>query len=287
MSPQLDSDLLRGFAAVADAGSVSGGAERLGRTQSALSMQIKKLEEVAGKALFRRVARGVQLTEAGETLLIRTRHILALLDEAEAALLTDPLVGRVSVGVPEEYGAELLPSVLARFAETHPEVEVTVHCEPTAALEATLDAGALDLAVLAIDSGRLTGETLAHDPTVWATSTRHNVHQANPLPVAMYAQDCWWRDWALAALDARGLNYRIAYTGCSVAGIQAAVTAGLAVAVLAKSTMPLNSRMLGSEEGYTELPGSAVVLRHGEGARSRAVEGMAEAVRKAFRGASS
>lgn len=285
MSPRLDSDLLRGFAAVADAGSVSGGAERLGRTQSAVSMQIKKLEEVAGQALFRRGARGVQLTHAGEALLVRARPILAALDAAEAALAADPLVGRVSVGVPEEYGAELLPGVLARFAQTHPEVEVTVHCEPTAALEAALDAGTLDLAVLSIDSGRPSGETLAHDLTVWATSTRHRVDRADPLPVALYAQDCWWRDWALAALDAQGRRYRVAYTSRSVAGIQAAVRAGLAVAVLSKSTLPSDSRMLGPEAGFTELPGSTVVLRQREGGRSRAADGMAEAVRRAFRAA--
>lgn len=286
MTSQLDSDLLRGFVAVADAGSVSAGAERLGRTQSAVSMQIKKLEDAAGQALFHRGARGVRLTEAGEALLSRARRVLALLGEAEAALTADPLAGRVSVGVPEEYGAQVLPDVLARFAETHPEVEVTVHCQPTPTLETALDAGELDLAVLAIDSGRPAGEVLAHDPTVWVASTRHAVHEADPLPVAMYAQDCWWRDWALAALDARGRRYRVAYTSRSVAGVQAAVTSGLAVAVLAKSTMPMHSRILGAEEGYAELPGSAVVLRRRDSARSRAAKGMAEAVRDAFRSTS-
>ena len=283
MTPQLDSDLLRSFAAVADAGSISGGAERLARTQSAVSMQIKKLEDAAGQTLFKRGARGVQLTEAGEALLSRARHILALLGEAEAALSSDPLVGRVRIGVPEEYGAPILPVVLARFAETHPEVEVTVHCEPSEHLETLLDRGALDLAVLSIDSGRVTGETLAHDPTVWVTSTRHGADRGEPLPVAMYAQDCWWRGWALTALDARGRQYRVAYTSRSVAGIQAAVVAGLAVAVLAKSTMPAHSRMLGADEGYTELPGSAIVLRRAAGPGEQAAEGMAQALRDAFR----
>jgi len=205
-----------------------------------------------------------------------------MLGEAEAALAADPLAGRVSVGVPEEHGTHVLPEVLARFAEMHPEVEVTVRCEPTEGLEAALHAKELDLAVLAIDSGRPAGEVLAHDPTVWVASTRHAVHEADPLPVAMYAQDCWWRDWALRALAARGRRYRIAYTSRSVAGVQAAVRSGHAVGVLAKSTMPADSRLLTADEGYAELPGSSIVLRWRQGGPSRAAEAMGAAVRAAF-----
>jgi DNA-binding transcriptional LysR family regulator len=282
VSRKLDSELLRGFVAVTEAGSVSGGAKRLGRTQSAVSMQIRKLEEVAGQPLFRREARGVRLTASGEALLLRARSILGLLSEAESALTVDPLVGRLSVGVPEEYGASVLSDVLAQFAETNPEVEVTVHCEPTPSLDAALATGTLDLAVLAIDSGEPVGEVLAYDPTVWVTSNRHQIEISDPLPVAMYDHDCWWRDWALRTLDARGQRYRIAYTSRSVAGIQAAVRSGLAVAVLARSTMPANSRVLGAAEGFSELPGSSIVLQRGL-QQGRIADGMAQALRKVFR----
>ena len=281
MSRKLDSELLRGFVAVTEAGSVSGGAKRLGRTQSAVSMQVRKLEEVAGQPLFRREARGVRLTASGEALLLRARSILGLLSEAESALTADPLVGRLSIGVPEEYGASVLPEVLAQFAETHPEVEVTVHCEPTPALATALETGTLDLAVLAIDSGQPGGEVIAYDPTVWVTSKRHQIETFDPLPVAMYDQDCWWRDWALRALDAQGQRYRIAYTSRSVAGVQAAVRSGLAVAVLARSTMPTNSRVLGTSEGFSELPGSSIVLRRGA-QQGRIVDTMVDALRKVF-----
>ena len=283
MPAHLNSDLLRLFVAVADAGSVSGAANSVGRTQSSVSVQIAKLETLTGQRLFVRKARGVHLTPAGEKLLVRARRILSALAEAEAALAADPLTGTVRIGVPEEHGATLLPDVLARFADTHPDVEVTVSCGPTPELECALDAGELDLGVLVIDSGRHVGELLAYDPTIWVTSTRHEAHTAAPLPLAMFAQDCWWRDWALKALDDRGCRYRIAYTSRSVAGIQAAVNSGLAVAVLARSTMPRDARVLGEDEGYSELPGSALVLRRTESARSGAAEGMATAIRGAFR----
>lgn len=282
MPAHLDSDLLRAFVAVADVGSVSGATASLARTQSSISVQIAKLEAVTGQTLFFRHARGVRPTPAGETLLVHARRVLSALAEAETALAAEPLAGTVRIGVPEEYGATLLPDVMARYAETHPRIEVIVSCEPTAELERALNAGKLDLGVLVIDGGRHVGELLAYDPTVWATSTRHEAHAADPLPLAMFAQDCWWRDWALKALDDRDRAYRLAYTSRSVAGIQAAVTSGLAVAVLARSTMPRNSRVLGEEEGYNELPGSAVVLRRAESARCGAAEG-ATAIRGAFR----
>ena len=283
MPAHLDSNLLRAFVAVADVGSVSGATTSLGRTQSSISVQIGKLEALTGQKLFLRHARGVRPTHAGEMLLVHARRVLSALADAEVALAAKPLAGTVRIGVPEEYGATLLPDLLARFSETHSRIEVMVSCESSAELEQALNVGELDLAVLVIDSGRHVGELLAYDPTVWVTSTRHGAHSGDPLPLAMFAQDCWWREWALKALEDRGRSYRLACTSRSVAGIQAAVTFGLAVAVLARSTMPKNSRVLSEEEGYSELPGSAVVLRRAEGPPSCATEGMAAAIRAAFR----
>lgn len=279
---RLESDLLRTFVAIADSGSFSRAAGVVGRSQSAISMQIKRLEEVAGATLFMRGARGIRLTPPGESLLIKARAIVALLDQAADELRADPLEGTVRIGIPEEYGATILPAVLARFAETHPAVQVTVRCEPSPACEAALARGELDLALLVIDSGGGEGQLLAHDPTVWVTSARHAAHEQDPVPVAMFEPDCWWRDWALKALNDRGRRYRIAYTSRSIAGLQAAVTSGLAIAVLAQSTMPAGSRMLTAEEGFTALPGSAIVLRRRPAAGARAVAGMAEALREAF-----
>lgn len=283
MKARFDSELLRTFVSIAETGSFTRAADLVGRTQSAVSMQVKRLEDVAGATLFVRNARGVALTPLGESLLTDARRIIRLLDQAAEALHPNALEGSVSVGIPEEYGTTILPQILARFAETHARVEVTVTCEPSLALQAALERGDLDLAVTVVDDGRTQGEILLHDPTVWVTSSRHLAHEQDPLPVAMFARGCWWRDWALKALDDRRLRYRIAYSSASVAGVQAAVKSGLAVAVLGHSMIPEGTRMLATWDGFASLPGSNVVLRQRQRAAAQPVAGMAAAIRDAFR----
>lgn len=285
MEARIDSELLRTFVAIADSGSFTRAGHAVHRTQSAVSMQIRKLEDIAGGSLFTRRARGVVLTPSGESLLTKARQIVQLLDQAEDAFSSDPLEGSVRVGVPQEYGATVLPDLLARFAERHPAVQVTVRCESSEGLARAMNEGELDLAVAVIDSGIADGETLLRDPTTWVASTRHSVHEQNPLPVAMFEQGCWWRDRALKVLDDRGRSYRVAYTSASIAGIQAAVTSGLAVAVLGQSMMPPHARLLTAEEGFSNLPGSSLVLQRGRRASSPAVAGMANSIRDAFRAA--
>lgn len=286
MAPPLDSDLLRTFLAIADTGSFTRAAETVGRTQSAVSMQMKRLEAAVGRPLFAREARGVRMTDPGEQLLAEARRIVRLLDRAADSLRGPPVEGAVRIGVPEEYGATLLPGVLARFADRHPGVQVSVRCETSQAFAPALERGELDLAVIVSDHGgserASRGEVLFHDPTVWATSARHLAHERDPLPLAMFEQGCWWRDWALRALDERGRAYRVAYASASTAGIQAAVASGLAVGVLGHSTLPPGVRPLGPEEGFSDLPGATIVLRLGRGG-SNAVASMAAAIREAFR----
>ena len=133
-----------------------------------------------------------------------------------------------------------------------------------------------------IDSGRGEGELLGADPTVWVASRTHDVALQDPLPVAMFDEDCWWRSWALRSLDDAGRRYRVAFASRSIAGLQAAVTSGLAVAVLARSTMPAGSRILGARDGFGELPPSRIVLRRASGTAARPVGAMADAIRAAF-----
>lgn len=283
MDARLDSELLRTFVAIADTGSFTHAAEIVRRTQSAVSMQVKRLEEAAGQSLFLREARGVRLTPPGETLLATARRVVRLLDQAADTLRIEPLEGTVKMGIPEEYGATILPDVLARFADRHPGIQVTVKCESSLALDSAIDEGELDLAVLVVDRGNAKGETLFHDPTVWVTSAKHLVHEHDPLPVALFEQGCWWRDWALKDLDDRGRRYHVAYTSSSVAGLQAAVMSGLAVAVLGQSTVPQGARALSEADEFSNLPGSRIVLRRRQGASSQAAASMDSAIRDAFR----
>ena len=281
MDSRLDSELLRTFVAIADSGSFTGAADLVHRTQSAVSLQVRRLEDALGQSLFARGRRGVTLTPAGEALLSRARPILRLLDQAADALKDHQIEGALSVGLPEEYGTSLLPAVLARFAARHPRVQVTVRCAASLALDALLARGELDLAVVQVSQGDLQGELLIHDPTIWAASARHGTQELDPLPLAMFEPGCWWRDWALRALDQRGRAYRVAYSSASTAGVQAAIAGGLALGVLGRSTLPAGCRALTRDEGFDDLPGSNVLLKCRS--ESPATESMAAALREAFR----
>ena len=278
----LDSDLLRTFVAIADTGGFTAASEVVGRTQSAISMQMKRLEESVGSPLFHRRGRGVSLTATGETLLSKGRRVLVLLDETAAAVSGEVLGGTVRVGIADEYGSAYLPGILARFAELHPSVQVTVTCALCRDLQESVARGQLDLAVEVCDTALGDGELLGHEPTVWATSSRHSVQDSDPLPLALFDPGCWWHDNAIGVLERAGRPYRVAYTSASIAGVAAAIAAGLAVGVLGLETVPIGARVLTPTEGFAELPPSRIVLRRNQNARSPAVEGMVSALRHAF-----
>ncbi|MEE8536142.1 MAG: LysR substrate-binding domain-containing protein [Kiloniellales bacterium] len=282
MEPRLDSELLRTFLAIAEGGSFTRAAEAVHRTQSAVSMQVKRLEDSIGQPLFRRSGRGVTLTPSGEALLPKARRIVRLLNEAAASLSAEALAGPVSIGVPEEYGSNLLPAILGRFAAVHPGVQVTVRCEPSDGYATAVERGELDLAVVTAEPGDPEDGVLLHDPIEWVASEAHGAHELDPLPLAMFDRGCWWRHRALEALEEAGRPYRVAYTSASVAGVQAAVSSGLAVAVLGRSTLPPGVRTLGGHEGFPALPVSKLALRRRPGAAPAAVVRMAEAIAQAF-----
>lgn len=142
----LDSDLLRTFVAVADMENFTKAAGMVGRTQSAVSLQIKRLEDMVGDPLFERGPRGVALTRRGEELLVNARRIVSLLDETAASLTAPALEGRVSIGIPEEYGTTVLPRALATFNNMHSNVEIMVRYASSSAQMAALERGDLDLA---------------------------------------------------------------------------------------------------------------------------------------------
>lgn len=278
----LDSDLLRTFVAISDAGGFSAATDRVGRTQSAISMQMKRLEESIGAPLFHREGRRLALTSTGDILLSKSRRVLAMLDETAAAVTGEALDGGVRVGIPDEYGSPFLPGILARFADLHPLVQVTVTCAACPILRDQVARGALDLAVEIGDMDMGDGELLGHEPTVWATSARHMTHERDPLPLALFDAACWWHDRAIDVLEKAGRAYRVAYTSAGIAGVAAAIDAGLAVGVLGRETLPPGVRVLSPAEGFAELPPSRVILRRRADATSAAVDGMAETLRQAF-----
>jgi len=282
MHDPIESDLLRTFLVISETSNFSAAAQRIGRTQSAVSAQIKRLEETIGETLFDRNARGAVLTRAGNQLLPYAQRVIELLNEAAATIRTKPLDGPVRIGIPEEYSQTILPAALAAFAIRHPAVEVTVSCDYTARNMAALEKDELDLAVVFDWSNQTTGEILCIDPTVWVTSLVHRLHEATPLPIAVYRNSTWCRDFALRSLEQTGLRYRIAFVADTSSGLKNAVLAGLAVSTLSRSNIPHGCRELTSEDGFPPVDSSRVVLRRNPYHSSEAIQELAERVREAF-----
>ncbi|NNF80366.1 MAG: LysR family transcriptional regulator [Rhizobiales bacterium] len=280
--PKLESDVLRSFVTVADHGNITRAAEDLFRTQSAISVQIKRLEAEVGAPLFVRQARGMVLTPAGERLLVSARRIIAMLDEAAADMAGDPIAGHVTVGIPDDYGSELLATILADFANRHPAIDVTIACGFSARFEDAVRSKKLDIAVYAGPQGDANGEVLLTEQTVWAGSPTITVPSSAPLAVALFDRSCWWRDAAVDALEAANIAYRAAYSSESVAGVKAAIKAGLAVGILARSTVEPAMRILGAADGLPPLPASNLMLISKQGAASPAMQAMADAIRRGF-----
>ena len=282
MTAPLESDLLRSFLAVADTGSVTVAAGRVGRTHSAVSLQIKRLEDSLGQPLFARLPRGVELTPRGAQLVPYARRVVALLDEASVALREKPLTGPVRVGIPDEYTSTVLPRALAAFDERHEGVQVTIRCDHSDGQMQALARDEIDLAVIYDWSYVEDGEILCIDPTVWVTSVAHQQHLRRPVPVGVYFRSDWCRDFAEDSLNRQGIVWRPAWACDMAGGLRAAVTSGVAIAPLSRSTIPPGCRELAAEDGFPIVDSARVVLRRNPRGSSPAVEGMAEMLREAF-----
>ena len=280
-SQRLDTDLLRTFLTVARHGNVTRGAEALHRTQSAVSIQLKRLEESLAARLFRREPRGVSLTEAGERLRAAAERIVGDLDETVRTFRADPTGGLVRVGIPEEYGAEVLPTVLADFSARFPAVEVFVRCGFSVEFPEAIRRGELDLAVFADCRSFGQPGTLIRNPMAWVASRPWRCRDEEPVPLALFDRACAWRDVAIQALEDAGQPYRIVFSSESTAGIKAAIATGLAVGVLARSTFESSMVVLGREHGLPPLPDSVLLLLRGSDG-SLAIDAMAAAIESGF-----
>lgn len=256
----LDSDQLRTFVAIAECGSFTRAGERVGKTQSGVSMQMKKLEEQLGRAIFARNGRGARLTEDGERLLEHARRILKLNEECLASFSDSELTGRVRLGVPDDYAGRYLPEIMSRFSAANPRVEVTIECEPTPNLLDRLREDGLDLAIITHVERRGPSRILRTERLLWVTSQRHTTHEKSPLPLALGRPTCDWRQSACRALEERGVPHRLLYVSWSSAAVTAAVLAGLAVSVLPESALVPGMRVLGPADGFPALPSCKIGL---------------------------
>lgn len=276
--PPFDLDLLRTFVAIVDNGGFTRAAERVGRTQSTVSLQIKKLEDGIGRRVFEREpGRDLLLTPEGEILLTYARQILRLGDEARSRLMEPDAGGAVRIGTPEDFATIHLPEVLARFARAHPRVSLEVNCDFTVNLLEGFSRGQYDLVLFKREpQGPGGGVGVWREVLVWAASPRLLVERDAALPLVLAPVPDVYRKRALASLDAAGRAWRIAYTSPSLAGLQAAVKAGLGVTVLPKEMVPPGFVILGPDQGLPALPDTEIVLYRAPGALPRAAELLAE-----------
>jgi len=274
----LQLDWLRAFVAVVDAGSLTAAAPHVHRSQSALSMQLKKLEDTVGRAVLTRGPRHLELTPTGVELLGYARRMLELHTEARAALKGAALTGRVNLGVPDDYAAAYLTPVLRSFATRHAGVEITLVCEQSTLLIPKLSRGELDLAVVTRDKPNR-GTLLFGEPLVWVGASQHEAWRRDPLPIAVYEPGSLARHGPLHALAAMKRRYRIVYNSSSLVGHIAAVEGGLAVAVLTRCSMPAHLTLLNEKHGLPPLPTMEVALLRSKASKgSVAVDAMHEQV---------
>lgn len=279
--PAIDTELLRTFVAIADNGGFTRAAEVVNRTQSAVSMQMKRLEEdVLQRTVFERDGRQVRLTAEGQILLGYARRILKLHGEVMNTLRQPHMVGSVRIGTPDDYVMRFLPGILSRFAQAYPLVQVEVHCDSSAQLLQRQD---LDLTIVTRKPGDDIGEFLRQERFVWAEAIGFSPHEQTPLPLAMFNSDCFCRAWACNALDAMGREYRVAYTSPSLSALMAVVSAGLALTAQLQSLIPTDMRIVGEAEGLPQLPLCNIMLLRNEQNKSPVTETLAEHIVEGFR----
>lgn len=244
--PDLDLDLLRGFVTVAERGGFTLAGQALGLTQSAISLKVKRLEDLLGKPVFTRGAKQVALTREGESLLAYARRMLALNEEAVRQFVAPPVSGRLRLGVADHFVPRHLAPTLARFARTWPEVRIEVEVGRSHELRAALAREELDLVLGKRRDGETEGRVIFTEAVVWVASPDFVIPRDRPLPLAMLPQGCMFRDRALTALARGGIAFDVVYTSPSLMGIAAAAQAGFAISVLGRTGLP---------DGLVELEG--------------------------------
>jgi len=260
MATPLDLDQLQTFAVIADCGSFTEAARRVFKTQSAVSMQIKRLEERLGTSLLVRDGRRVTVTQAGETLYHRARRMLQINANIVDLFSKEDLSGTIRIGIPDDYAVRVLPLLLSSFQRSHPKIQIDVSCRPSEELLEGVRTGKFDMIIFTQGTSEKYGELLRSEPMYWMVGKDSKAHEQTPLPIACGNKDCCWRLSAEDALNEANIDYRIAYTSHNATAITSAVNAGLAVGLLCESSITANMRKLGPEDGMPQLPDADIAM---------------------------
>ena len=250
----LSMDLLRAFVSVAQLGSFTKAGELIGRSQPAVTLKIKRLEELVGETLFTRAAKTLELSEAGKSLYEYANQILALNDLAISQFSKSAVVGKIRLGIPSEFATTLLPKIVSRFAKAYPNVTLEVNCELSKHLLTKAGKARHDL-ILALgeQSADKNSDLIKNDDLVWVASSTQNPLKVEVMPLIVAAEGCIYRQRAVQCLDRSELPWQIVYTNPDLTGIQYAIQEGLGVTVLAKSTVPSNLKILARTPRFPDL----------------------------------
>jgi DNA-binding transcriptional LysR family regulator len=261
-----DLDLLKSFVSVVDAGGFTRAGKRVNRTQSTVSQQIRKLEQAVGRPLLKRqrsgnqgAAKGIVPTEEGEVLLVYARRLLSIATEAQDALFRPDPVSITRLGVPEDFAGRKLTDLLAGFAQLHPRIRLDTTSGLSADLQAALDAGDIDLALVKREPG--SGPSIGAWPEhlVWVAGKQARLDQ-DPVPLAVFPHRCLYRARAIAALEQAGRRWRIAYASQGLIGIQAAVSSGLGLSIMSNDAVLPDHRILTAADGFAPPPPTELAL---------------------------
>ncbi|HRP79980.1 MAG TPA: LysR substrate-binding domain-containing protein [Aquamicrobium sp.] len=275
MAAPLDLDQLHTFVTIADTGSFTRAAGEVHRTQSAVSMQMRRLEERIGKPLFEKDGRVNRLTEEGERLLAYARRLLRLNRETLAAFDDASLEGSIRIGTPDDYADRFLPEIMAHFGRSNPRVELSVVCEPTVNLVDQLKRGQLDIAIVTHSNERSMSEVVRREPLLWVTSANHSIHEEAVLPLAVGRNTCLWRRAACDVLERMGRDYRILISSWSATVLIATVLSGQAVSVLPECALRPGMRILGEADGFGPLPDVRIGIMRGPSSQPEIVDALA------------
>jgi DNA-binding transcriptional LysR family regulator len=275
----LDIDLLRTFALIAETHTLSRAAALVGKTQAAISMQVKRLEHIVDQPLLTRTGRGVLLTPLGERLLVHAQKILRHHDEALAELSGKGLSGTIRFGCPDDYATVFLPHLLRGFARHHPQVLVEVFCASTPRLLERLKTRALDLALTSHPEGEKREVIIRREPFVWVGCLGSDAASQNPLQLAVGDPDTLDHRAARKSLERAGRSYRIAYATGSIAGLTAVVRSGQAIAVLTQTAVPSDLEIVPAGRGLPPLPSVGIAVTLGSDRPARLVSAFADHIR--------
>ena len=272
----LDIRMLRSLISVVETGSITETARLLGRTQPAITLQLQRLEELTGKAIFIHQGRRLFLTSEGETVLNYAKSILGLHDELLSQLASPDIEGHVVLGTPDLYAAFMLPSILRIFRTAFPRVQVELNCSLSTPLVGRVKRGEVDIALVTRMNDFTGGQVVRQEQLIWMAGEQSTAHNESPIPLALLPPGNIYRDHAIEKLETARLRWRIACVSDSVAGLQAAAFAGMAVTVLGRSALVRSMREIGVKEGLPALPKVDLLLYKSPNATSKAAGALHE-----------